>query len=125
MPDKLNFQPVLKKPDLLPSSVIQFFQSGIGSNIANHVEVAEIDPTYTGSAEFTEHYGVLPEGGANTAIVEAVRGETRTIAACLVPIGTRADLNSLVRKTFNARRVSFAPLEEVLKKQAWNTEASL
>jgi prolyl-tRNA editing enzyme YbaK/EbsC (Cys-tRNA(Pro) deacylase) len=77
--------------------------------------VAEIDPQFTGSKEFCEHYNVDPSDGANCIIIEVVKGSEKSFACCLVPIGYRADLNSLVRKHFNARRVSFAPLEQVEK----------
>ncbi len=109
----LKFEPALQHLDLVPESVGKFLRE---LPEASAIEVAEIDPAYTGSGEFTEHYGVPPELGANCVIVEAVRGDVRTLAACVVPIGTRADLNKTARKILDARRVSFAPLDEVLEK---------
>lgn len=113
--EQLQLEPALQRPDLVPASTTELLQAWHGTVPASEVLVTPIDPEFAGSAEFCERYGVPPELGANCVVVEAVRGENRFLAACLVPIHTRADLNKTVRKLLDVRRVSFAPLEEVLQ----------
>ncbi len=112
---QLQFEPVLDRPDLVPVGITELLKTWQGSVPASEVMVAPIDPNFAGSTEFCEKYQVLPELGANCVVVEAVRGENRFLAACLVPVHTRADLNKTVRKLLDVRRVSFAPLDEVLQ----------
>lgn len=108
----LDFKSIESNPSLVSESVLELYNS------LKFIEglkplVAEIDPQFTGSKEFCEHYGVNDSDGANTIIVEVVKGDNKSFACCLIPIGTRADLNHVVKKHFDARRVSFAPLPEV------------
>jgi prolyl-tRNA editing enzyme YbaK/EbsC (Cys-tRNA(Pro) deacylase) len=86
-----------------------------GSDLVKEILCAEIDPEFAGSKEFCEQYNVEPNDGANCIIVEVVKGDNRSFACCLVPVGERADLNKVVRKHFDARRISFAPLEQVVQ----------
>lgn len=113
--ENLQFELVSERPDLVPPSITTLLQSWQGSVPAREVLVTPIDPEFAGSAEFCERYHVPAHLGANCVVVEAVRGDTRSLVACLVPISTRADLNKTVRKLLSARRVSFAPLEQVLQ----------
>lgn len=113
--EQLQLEPAVNRPDLVPAGITELLKTWQGSIPASEVLVTPIDPEFAGSAEFCEKYQVPPERGANCVVVEAVRGESRFLAACLVPIHTRADLNKTVRKLLDVRRVSFAPLDEVLQ----------
>lgn len=113
--EQLALEPVLDRPDLVPAGITELLKNWQGTVPASAVLVTPIDPEFAGSAEFCEKYQVPGELGANCVVVEAVRGESRFLVACLVPIHTRADLNKTVRKLLDVRRVSFAPLEEVLQ----------
>ncbi len=77
--------------------------------------VAEIDPKYMGGKELSDYYGVKQEDGANCIIVEAKKGDSSEFVAIVVPVGYRADLNSIVRKHLEVRKVFFAPLDKVLE----------
>src|SRR5258708_40372260 len=77
--------------------------------ISNDFLVSEIDPNFSDTAGFCEKYGISPNQAANCLVIEAVRGNDIKYAACLVPGNKRADLNKLVRKHLNVRRVSLAP----------------
>jgi prolyl-tRNA editing enzyme YbaK/EbsC (Cys-tRNA(Pro) deacylase) len=114
MAEDLHFEPAVKRPDLLPPPVNQLLKNWRGATPVEEILVTPIDAEYADSAKFCEHYGVDPEDGANCVIAVAVRGENRTFAACLIPVSCRADLNNVARKTLGAKRVSFAPLDEVL-----------
>lgn len=113
--EQLALEPVLSRPDLVPTGITELLKHWQGTVPASEVLVTPIDPEFAGSAEFCEKYQVPGGLGANCVVVEAVRGDNRFLAACLVPISTRADLNKTVRKLLDVRRVSFAPLEEVLQ----------
>ncbi|MCK9893101.1 YbaK/EbsC family protein [Frankia sp. AgB32] len=79
--------------------------------LLEQAEVAEIDPELADTAAFCERYGVAPGDSANCVIVAARRGEVTTLAACVILATTRADVNGLVRRRLNARKVSFAPMD--------------
>ncbi len=115
MPSPLPLEPAINRPDLLPPSIVELLNSWTGSTPVEDILVAPIDPDFAGSAEFCEKYDVAPEDGANCVIVEAIRGETHTLAACLVPVNCKADINKTAKKILDARKISFAPLDKVLQ----------
>ena len=115
MPENLDFEPAVNRPDLLPPGINELLKNWRGTTPVEEILVAPIDAKYADSAKFCEHYGVDPKDGANCVVAAATRGENRTFAACLIPVNCRADLNNVARKTLGARRVSFAPLDEVLQ----------
>jgi prolyl-tRNA editing enzyme YbaK/EbsC (Cys-tRNA(Pro) deacylase) len=114
MPEELHLEPAINRPDLLPPAINELLANWHGSMPVEEILVTPIDAEYADSAKFCERYGVDPKDGANCVVAVAVRGENRTFAACLIPVNCRADLNNAARKTLGARRVSFAPLDEVL-----------
>ncbi|WP_409329123.1 YbaK/EbsC family protein [Trujillonella humicola] len=71
--------------------------------------VAAIDEDLADTAAFSEAYGVPLAVSANCVVVAARRSGETTLAACLVPATTRADVNGLVRRHLGARKASFAP----------------
>jgi len=81
---------------------------------AERVGVAEIDPALSDTTAFCAHYKISLEQAANCVILEAKRGDREWLAACVVLGNTRADVNGLARKTLDARRVSFAPMERAV-----------
>lgn len=114
MPENLHFEPAVNRPDLLPPGINELLENWSGSTPVEEILVTPIDAEYADSAKFCEHYGVDPKDGANCVVAVAVRGENRTFAACLIPVNCRADLNNVARKTLGAKKISFAPLDEVL-----------
>lgn len=104
----LNFQPLAGRPELTVTSVLE-----AGTSFPD-ILIAEIDPAYMGGPELAEHYGTDPTDGANCVVVRGKRGETRMTAAVLVPVGYRADINGIVCEKLGAKKVSMAPLDEVL-----------
>jgi prolyl-tRNA editing enzyme YbaK/EbsC (Cys-tRNA(Pro) deacylase) len=118
MPEDLHFEPAVNRPDLLPPSINDLLKNWRGSTPVEEIWVTPVNPEYADSAKFCEHYGVDPKTGANCVIAAATKGENRTFTACLIPVNCRADLNNVARKTLGARRVSFAPLDEVLEETA-------
>lgn len=73
------------------------------------VQAAEIDPGLSDTAAFCERYGVAADEAANCVIVAARRAGEIRYAACVVLATTRADVNGVVRRHLDARKISFAP----------------
>ena len=78
------------------------------------VGVVEIDPTLSDTAAFCQHYQVGMHQAANCVVLEAKRADKTWLAACVVLGSTRADVNGLARRTLDARRVSFAPMDQAV-----------
>ncbi|HZC69101.1 MAG TPA: YbaK/EbsC family protein [Jatrophihabitans sp.] len=78
------------------------------------VLAAPIDPGVADTAAFCETYGVAMEDSANCVVIAGRRGEVTRYAACVVLATTRADVNGVVRKRLDARKASFAPMEDAV-----------
>jgi len=74
-------------------------------------EVMACDPELADTAVFCERYGIPLENSVNTLLVKAKTGGER-FAACVLLANTRLDVNRVVRKRLEARRVSFASADE-------------
>ena len=108
----LVLAPALDRPDLLAGPVLALLQHWPR---AGEVEVAEIDPELADTEAFCAAYGVLPAASGNCVVVAGRRGEVVRLAACLVLATTRADVNGVVRRRLDARKASFAPLEQTVE----------
>jgi prolyl-tRNA editing enzyme YbaK/EbsC (Cys-tRNA(Pro) deacylase) len=100
----LESRPALAHPELLAPSVHEALQAWPG---ATDVAVVEIDPEYADTAAMSERYDVPMAAGANCVIVMGKREGEERVAACLVRADTRADVNSLVKRTLDVRKCSF------------------
>ena len=109
----LSAVPALDRPDLLAKPVALALEQLPPADAAL-VGVAEIDPALADTAEFCAAYGSPMSGSANCVVVAGRRGEETRYAACLVLATTRADVNGLVRKRLNARKASFAPMDDAV-----------
>lgn len=109
MKEHLDFKLIKEHPELVSESVHKVAAD------SPDVLVGQIDPQYMNGAALSDHYDVNLEDGANCIVVRGKRGEIRTTAAVLVPVGYRADLNGLVCEKLDAKKVSMAPLEDVIQ----------
>jgi prolyl-tRNA editing enzyme YbaK/EbsC (Cys-tRNA(Pro) deacylase) len=107
----LNVLPAIHHPEFLAPSVAKALH-GIPEN--QSIGVAEIDPTLSDTAAFCGYYQVGMNQAANCVILEATRGDKTWLAACVVLGSTRADVNGLARRTLDARKVSFAPMDKAV-----------
>ncbi len=107
----LDFSLVKEHPELLAKVVLETLFNLAG---ANKVGVVEIDPDLSGTAAFCEHYQVGMNQAANCVVLEAKRADKSWFAACVILGNTRADVNGLAKKTLDARKVSFAPIEKAV-----------
>jgi prolyl-tRNA editing enzyme YbaK/EbsC (Cys-tRNA(Pro) deacylase) len=78
------------------------------------VLAAPIDPDVADTAAFCATYGVAMEDSANCVVIAGRRGDLTRYAACVVLATTRADVNGVVRKRLEARKASFAPMDEAV-----------
>lgn len=103
----LNWKPAGENPELLAKPVREALD-------AQPVEVfvAPIDADLADTAAFCAAYQVGLEVSANCVVVAGRRGETTTLAACLVLATDRADVNRTIRKHLDARKISFAAVDE-------------
>ena len=109
---RLDLVPALDRPDLLAEPVRLLL--GRWPRAAQ-VQVAAIDPELADTEAFCAAYGIAPAESANCVVVAGRRGDDVRTAACLVLATTRADVNGAVRRRLDARKASFAPLEQTVE----------
>lgn len=107
----LTLAPASAHPELLAAPVRNF----LAAHPDERVLVGAIDAELADTAAFCDAYSIDPSAGANCVVVEAKRGEVRTLAACLIRGSDRIDVNGAVRRMLDARRASFAPLDLVIE----------
>ncbi len=105
---RLAFRRALDHPELLAPPVSAALSA---LEDADRVGVAKIDPAVADTGAFCERYGVDANESANCVVVAARREGVTSHAACVVLASTRADVNGVVRRRLNARKVSFAPVQ--------------
>ena len=108
---RLDLAPALDRPDLLAAPVLAALRVWPR---AAEVQVAVIDPELADTEAFCAAYGVELAASANCVVVAGRRGDEVRRAACLVLATTRADVNGAVRRRLDARKASFAPLEQTV-----------
>jgi prolyl-tRNA editing enzyme YbaK/EbsC (Cys-tRNA(Pro) deacylase) len=115
----LDWVEARSRPDLLAPGVVAAIdgwpdaddEASIGPRVPL---VAEIDPALADTAAFCERYDVPLDASANCVVVAGRRaGETR-MAACVVLATTRADVNNVVRRRLDARKASFASMDDAV-----------
>ncbi len=104
---KLTFQSADQSVPLLGVTVASYLKE----HDYEGVWVSEIDSTLADTAAFCEYYQIGMDVSANCVIVEAKRGDKIWYAACLILATNRADVNGIIRKTLDARKVSFASMD--------------
>jgi prolyl-tRNA editing enzyme YbaK/EbsC (Cys-tRNA(Pro) deacylase) len=107
----LESLPALDHPELLAAPVHEALRAWPR---ADEVAVVEIDPDLADTAAMSEAYDVPMSSGANCVVVTGKREGEERIAACLVRADTRADVNSLVKRTLDVRKCSFLSMERAV-----------
>src|ERR1044072_8891342 len=113
----LQLEPAQTRPDLLAPPVVKALAvwPAEAPVVADQVLVAPIDPELADTAAFCEAYDVGLDVSANCVIVAGRRGEVTRDAACIVLATTRADVNGVVRRYLDARKASFAPMDDAVR----------
>ena len=104
---KLDLVPARDHAELLAPVVFAALPDG-------DVRVAPIDGTLADTAAFCDAYDVGLDISANCVVVAGTRGDVTRYAACMVLATTRLDVNGVVRKLLDARKASFAPMEDAV-----------
>lgn len=107
----LEFVSAKERLDLLAKPVADMILSLSNSD---NILVSEIDPSLSDTAAFCEKYQIDASKAANCVVLEAKRAERTWFAAAAILANTKADVNGLARRTLDARRVSFAPMDQAI-----------
>ena len=83
----LELAPAAAHPELLAAPVRAFLEK----HPNDRVLVGAIDAELADTAAFCAHHGIAVEQAANCVVVEAKRGETRTLVACMIFGSDRVD----------------------------------
>ena len=104
---KLDFEDVKQHSNLVAAPT----DAAIKQYNLPNVLVAEIDAELADTATFCEAYDIGMDVSANCVVVEAKRADKTWYAACLILATNRADINGVVRRHLDARKISFAPMD--------------
>ena len=77
-----------------------------------------VSPIHAGLADtaaFCEAYDVALEASANCVVVAGRRGDVTRYAAVMVRATDRADINNVVRRRLDVRRISFAAHDDAVR----------
>ena len=109
---KLTFKPIKDGLDLVAEPVKQAVEN---SEIAESIFVTAIDPKVSDTGAFCEQYGVGLDISTNCLVVQARRADKTWYAACLILATDMADINNVIRRHLNARKISFASMDIALE----------
>lgn len=104
---KLEFVDVGQHVDLVAVPTMEI----VNQHDLQNVLVSEIDAKLADTAAFCEAYGIGMDVSANCVVAEAKRADKTWYAACLILATDRADINGVVRRHLDARKISFAPMD--------------
>ena len=90
-------------------------RQGIEQNNLTSVLVTAIDPGVSDTAAFCEKYKTDAKVCANCIVVKASRGDVTRYAAVMIDGESMADINGVVRRHLDARKISFAPMSETVE----------
>ncbi|WP_041833037.1 YbaK/EbsC family protein [Actinoplanes sp. N902-109] len=113
----LRLEPAISRLDLLAAPVAAALEVWpVDAPIdGDQVLVAPIDAGLADTAAFCEAYDVSLAESANCVIVAGKRGDSTRYAACVILATTRADVNGVVRRHLDARKASFAPMDDAVR----------
>ncbi|GHF72951.1 prolyl-tRNA editing enzyme YbaK/EbsC (Cys-tRNA(Pro) deacylase) [Amycolatopsis bartoniae] len=107
----LTVHPADQRTDLLAEPVAKALTTLDGEQVG----VVEIDPELADTAAFCEAYSAPLTASANCVIVAGKRAGEVRYAAALVLATTRADVNGVIKRRLDARKASFAPMDEAVE----------
>ena len=111
----LTSLPAIQHPELVADPVAALLATWPH---AEHVAVVEIDPALADTAAMTEAYDLPLVASANCVVVAGRRDGAERVAACVVRADTRADVNSLVKRTLDVRKASFLAMDRAVEESA-------
>ena len=109
----LDTSPATERPELLAPPVVASltdFEAAAG------VFAAPIDADLADTAAFCAAYDVPLSASANCVVVSGKRAGELRWAAAVVLATTRADVNGVIRRRLDVRKVSFAAMDEAVER---------
>ncbi len=106
---KLDFELVADHPELVAEKL---YEASALCGISKELQVAEINAELADTEAFCDAYDIGLDVSANCVIVKAKRAERTWYAAIVVLATDRADVNKTIKKHLDARKLSFAPMDE-------------
>lgn len=114
--ERLTTEAATDRPDLLAPPVLAALRAGGAAEVvAGDVRVFAIDPDLSDTAAFCAAHDLPLETAANCVVVAGTRAGVTRYAACVALATTRVDVNGLVRRRLDARRASFAPMDDAVR----------
>jgi prolyl-tRNA editing enzyme YbaK/EbsC (Cys-tRNA(Pro) deacylase) len=104
----LDWSPATDRPELMAPPVAAAVQD------VPDAMVAPIDPDLADTAALCDAYDVSPGASANCVVVAGRRGGVTKYAAVMVLATHRADINNIVRRHLDVRKISFAPHDDAV-----------
>jgi prolyl-tRNA editing enzyme YbaK/EbsC (Cys-tRNA(Pro) deacylase) len=104
--------PASTRTDLLAPSTLAALER---ADLLDAVGVVEIDPAISDTAATQEAFGLTKDTLANCVVVGGKREGVERIAACVILATGRADVNNLVKRSLDVRKVSFLALERAVE----------
>lgn len=108
-----DLAPAASRPEILAAPVAAALADSAAFPAARVAETlaAPIDPELADTAAFCAHYGVPEAASANCVVVAGKRAGVEKFAAVMVLATTRADINGVVRRHLDVRKISFAAMD--------------
>lgn len=107
----LTSLPVLDHLDLLAPPVAAALKTW---EHTGEIAVVAIDPGLADTAAMSAAYDLPLDTGANCVVVAGKRDGAERVAACVVRADTRADVNTLVKRTLDVRKCSFLSMDRAV-----------
>lgn len=109
----LVWKPATAHPELMAPSTAAAVE---GLSFADEVEAVAIDPAISDTAALVEATGMDLADSANCVIVAGKRDGVERVAALLVLANTRADINNVVRRHLDVRKISFMAMDDAVSR---------
>ncbi len=106
----LDWRPAVDQPALLAAPVTAMIDT-----LGISCYAAPINAALADTAAFCTAYEVPLDRSANCVVVAARRADRTRMAACLVLATDRADINKTVRRHLDARKISFATMDDAVR----------
>ena len=104
----LNPVPAAEHPELVAPSVAAALP------FVPECLVAPIDPAFADTEALCAEYDLPLAWSVNAVVVKGVRAGVEKFVVCMTPAHKRVDVNNVVRRRLDARKASFAPMDQAV-----------
>jgi prolyl-tRNA editing enzyme YbaK/EbsC (Cys-tRNA(Pro) deacylase) len=107
----VNAVPFVERPDLMAPATFAALQSYIPEAL-----VFEIDPAISDTPALCEAFNLPPDPMGNAVLLVGARNGVEHKVCCMCLATRRVDVNSVVRRTLDVRKASFASMDEAVSR---------